>query len=248
MRGSSLPSLPSLLLVAAATAGCYRSPGVPVDHRAPLAAPAGPAPRLAWADHGFEASRLPAVSADGAAILIGIRDDDGGRGNPNYRLELRDRRDAKLAGQLVLAADEADAMIDADGKTAELDRRIAAANRWLEQQHAARGFVPLRPLEVEPGEEIASSFRATGGGVTVEWRPSRLTIAHGGQMLVDRATPTTWLVQDRPRPGDLPACHNPAYLGAAAVSLPHKVALLRIDYGGTDTCWEPNDQRHVVAW
>lgn len=239
-------SRPLLLLLLAA--GCYRSAEAPAEGLAAAPAPAGPAPRLAWIEHGFDAARLPAVSADGAAVLIGIRDADGARGNPNYRLELRDRRDARLAAHVVLAADEADAMFDADGKAAELDRRIAAANRWLAAQHAARRFVPLRRLEVEPGEEIASASRATGGELTVEWRPSRLTIARAGRPLLDRATPATWLARERPRGAGLGPCHNPAFLGGAAVDLAREIALVTIQYGGTDLCWEPDAVHHVVAW
>ncbi len=240
----TFPLLPWLPLLAAA--GCYRSSGAPVENRVETVTIT--LPRIAWMEHGFVAVRLPAVSADGATVLLGIQDADGGRGNPNYRLELRDRGDAKLGEHVVLTANEADAMIDAGGKTATLDRRTAAANRWLSEQHAAKRFAPLQPLEVEPGEEIASAFRATGGGITVEWRPSRLTIAKAGQPLLDRATPATWLARDRPMPGGTEACHNPAYLGGAAVDLEHKVAVLQIAYGGTDTCWEPNAAHHVVAW
>jgi hypothetical protein len=247
LRASSL----RLLLLLLAAAGCYRSPGAALEPRSaprtglvPLSAP----PRIAWREHRFAAAHLPAVSADGAAVLIGIQDADGGRGNPNYRLEVRDRRDAKIAGHTVLTADEADSMFDAGGKTAELDQRIAAANRWLGEQHRARRLIPLLPLAVLPGPEIASAFRATGGGVILEWRPSRLTIAQGGKLRLDRATPPTWLAEARPRPAGMPECHNPAYLGAAAISLEHRVALLQIAYGGTDTCWEPNAAYHVVAW
>jgi hypothetical protein len=32
------------------------------------------------------------------------------------------------------------------------------------------------------------------------------------------------------------------------VNLEHKVAILTIGYTGTDTCWEPSDAPHVVAW
>ncbi|HWU87678.1 MAG TPA: hypothetical protein VN253_10410, partial [Kofleriaceae bacterium] len=125
----------------------------------------------------------------------------------------------------------------------------AAANRWLSEQHAARHLVPLVPLEVEPGEEIASAFRATGGGVTIEWKPSRVAITHNGKPLVDRPTPTTWLVADKPMyPGATDMCHNPAFLGGAAVDLQRKLAVLVIDYYGTDTCWEPPATYHVVAW
>jgi hypothetical protein len=188
------------------------------------------------------------VSADGTAVLLGIQDHDGGRGNPNYRFELRDRSDGKLATHSVLTVAEAESMYDAAGPSPKLTERVAAANRWLAEQHAARRFVSLARLEVLPGEEIASSFRATGGGVTVEWRESRLTIAQGTQPILERATPPTWLAKDRPGPAELGPCHNPAFLSAAAVSLEHKVALIVVGYGGTDTCWEPEAQHHVVAW
>lgn len=237
-----------LLVLAAAAGGCYRSPGTPLEGTAPPTAPAGPAPRLAWVDNGFDASGLPAASAGGDAVLLGIQDADGARGNPNLRFEVRDRRDAKRSVHVVLAADEADAMFDAGGKTAALDERIAAANRWLAEQHGLLRSVPLQRLEVEPGEEIASSFRATGGGVTLEWRPSRLVIAHAGRPLLDRETPAAWIPKDRPMAGGTETCHNPAFLGGAAVSVEHRIAVLTIQYGGTDTCWEPDAAHHVVAW
>jgi hypothetical protein len=248
MRGS--PLLPRLIFAAAAAAaaGCYRSSGAPLEGRTePVTLPAPP--RIAWREHGFVGARLPAASADGDAVLLGIADADGGRGNPNYRLELRDRQGGKLTEHVVLTANDGDAVIDAGGKTADLDRRIVAANAWLAEQHRARRFTPLERLEVKPSEEIASAFRATGGGVTLEWRPSRLTIARAGAPVLDRATPPTWLAEDRPMGGGgAEVCHNPAYLGGAAVSLPHKLAVLQIAYGGTDTCWEPNAAHHVVAW
>jgi hypothetical protein len=245
-KASSVRHVAPLLLLCAA--GCYRSPGAPLEGTAPPTAPAGPAPRLAWIDNGFDASGLPAASADGRAVLLGIRDADGARGNPNFRLEVRDRRDAVLERHVVLAAEEADAMFDAGGKTAELDARIAAANRWLAEQHARLRAVPLQPLEVEPGEEIASSFRATGGGLTLEWRPSRLVIAQAGQERLARVTPAAWIPKDRPMAGGTETCHNPAFLGGAAVDVARKLVVLTIQYGGTDLCWEPDAQHHVVAW
>jgi len=240
--------LGSLLLLVAVAAGCYRSSGTPpLEGSAGL--PAGPAPRLSVDASSFETSRLPAVTADGAAILLGIQDRDGARGLLNYRFELRDRGGAKIAEHVVLTAEEAYAMDEPGGEVPQLDRRIAAANRWLEQQHAQRRFTPLTPLEVEPGEEIASSFRATGpGGVTASWRQNRLTITQAGKPLLDRATPETWLAKDRELPGGHGTCHNPAFLSQAAVSLSHKLALIVVGFGGTDTCWEPEPGYHVVAW
>lgn len=244
--------LPALLLLLP-LAGCYRgdrAPPAPAPE--PAAAPAGPPPRLAWTGHEFEASRLPAVSADGAAVLIGLEDNDGGRGNPNYRLELRDRLDAKISRHTVLTVDEVDALYDADGGLRGMDERIADANRWLADQHAVRRFVPLAELEVEVGDQIAWAFRATGhgvtNGVTIEWKDSRVTIAQGGRTLLSRPTPPSWLAETRPRGSGGGTCENPAFLGVAAASLPHKVALLTISYSGNDTCWEPSNAPHVVAW
>jgi hypothetical protein len=236
------------LLILATTVGCYRSSGTP-PLEGSAGPPAGPAPRLSVEESIFETSRLPAVTADGAAVLLGIQDHDGARGFLNYRFELRDRGGAKLAEHVVLTTEEAYAMDESSGEVPLLQRRIADANRWLEQQHAQRRFTPLTPLEVEPGEEIASSFRATGpGGVLLEWRQNRLKLTQAQRPLLDRATPETWLAQDRERPGGHGACHNPAFLSQAAVSLSHKLALVVVGFGGTDTCWEPEPGYHVVAW
>jgi len=245
--------LPALLLLVAA--GCYQGTGCyhgasapPAGGPGPAAAPAGPPPRLAWTGHELDASRLPAVSADGAAVLIGIEDNDGGRGNPNYRLELRDRLDAKIDRHTVLTVDEVDALYDADGNLRGMDDRIAEANRWLADQHTVRRFTPLTELEVETGDDIAWAFRATGHGVTIEWKDSRVTIAQGGRTLVSRPTPPSWLAERRLRGSGGGTCENPAFLGSAAVSVEHKVALLTISYSGNDLCWEPSNAPHVVAW
>jgi hypothetical protein len=188
------------------------------------------------------------VSADGAAILLGLEANDGGRGNANFRFELRDRSDAKLAGHSVLTVDEYDEIQGTDGKLRGMDARIDAANRWLAEQHAARRFVPLTELPVETGDEIATPFRAIGSGVTLEWRGNDVTITEGGKQLVARDTPPEWGDQRRPRGGPGETCENPAFLGQAWISLPHKLAVLSVSYSGNDLCWEPSNAPHVIAW
>lgn len=237
-------SLTPLLLLAA----CYRSSDAPPATPGPGDVPPGPPPTLAWTGHQFESTRLPAVSADGTAVLLGLEDNDGGRGNPNYRFELRDRRDAKLAGHPVLSVDEVEALQDGEGNLRGMDVRIAAANRWLTEQNAARRFTPLAELDVETGDEIATAFRATGHGVTLEWKPNHVTITLGGKPLVARDTPPSWNADRRPRGSGGEVCENPAFLGAAWVSLPHKLAILTISYAGNDLCWEPSNAPHVIAW
>ena len=43
-------------------------------------------------------------------------------------------------------------------------------------------------------------------------------------------------------------CHNPAFLDSAYLDAGRKTALLIVQYDGTDTCWEPAAQEHVIAW
>jgi len=239
---SIAPRLAPLLLLAAA---CYRSSDAPP---APPAPAAGPPPTLAWAEHNFETTRLPAASADGTAILLGLQANDGGRGNANFRFELRDRSDARIAGHSVLTVDEFDQIQGPDGKLLGIDERITAANRWLAEQHAARRFAPLTELPVETGPEITVPFRATGGGVTLEWRANRVTITEGGKQLVARATPLEWGDQRRQRGSGGDFCENAALLNQAWVDLPHKLAVFTVSYSGNDTCWEPSNAPHVIAW
>jgi hypothetical protein len=196
-------------------------------------------------------TRLPAVNADGREVLLPTQDTDGGRGNPNLRVVIKDRADVEVGKHVVLTVEEAGPMFDGGDKHPELDQRIAAANRWLGEQNTARRLVPLAPLEVERSEEMASSFRATGRSVTLEWKQNRVTIVQDGKPLVDRATPATWLVADRPMypgAGADEICHNPAFLGSASIDASRKIAVLVITYSGTDSCWEPPATHHVVAW
>jgi hypothetical protein len=207
---------------------------------------------VAWGDNSFTTTRLPAVSADGAAVVIAIQGGDGARGNPNLRMVVKDRADAEVVKKMILTASEAQEILDGADVMQAFEARVAAANRWLGEQHAARRFAALTPLEIENFGTIDKPVaRATGGGVTVEWQDSRLKITQSGKALVERITPKTWLVKDRPMyPGAGPdeVCHNPAFLKAAAVDMGRKIAVLAIGYMGTDSCWEPSDVQHVVAW
>ncbi|HWO25289.1 MAG TPA: hypothetical protein VNO30_41400 [Kofleriaceae bacterium] len=237
---------PWLLLLAVAS--CHRAPAAPrIEGRASADVHADAAPRLTWNEQDvynqFDAPRLPAVSASGAAILLGIRDMDGNRGNANYRFEIRNRRDAKIAGYTVLSIEEGGTIFEPDGGTRELERRIAVANHWLEEQHGVKRFAPL--TKITPVDQLA--FRATGGGITVDWVPSRLKIAHAGKTLLERTTPATWLVKGEPMMAGI-SCPVLARLADASVSLAHKVALLEISYYGTNQCWPTNSQHHVVTW
>lgn len=229
-----IASIVSCLALAGA-AGCYRS-STPAEPAAPAVITA--APSVAWSDGRFEATRLPAVSADGAVVVIAIRDQDGARGSPNLRLELRARSGTAIAKHVVLTVEEADRRApDAMGA------RIPAANRWLADQHAARRFVPLVALENASGGDLAGR-----GDVQVEFNAERFTLEHAGKLVVDRATPADWLATPRPPTSTGMVCENFPFIRAVAVAVEHRIAVLTIGYRGTDLCWEPDDTQHVVAW
>jgi hypothetical protein len=43
-------------------------------------------------------------------------------------------------------------------------------------------------------------------------------------------------------------CSNPDFLRDAFVAADAKLVVVRVAYRGTDTCWEPTSQLHVIAW
>jgi hypothetical protein len=43
-------------------------------------------------------------------------------------------------------------------------------------------------------------------------------------------------------------CSNPAFLSGAYHATEINALVVDIGYKGTDTCWEPSDQLHVIAW
>ncbi|MGN6108609.1 MAG: hypothetical protein ACTHU0_26120, partial [Kofleriaceae bacterium] len=232
---------------------CGSSAPGPLHHTGSSPPTAGP--EVTWGQAGFETPRLPAVSADGELVVLAYQDIDGGRGNPNLRLVTVDRRDTETGRHVVLAADDADQLIGPDPRSPELDARIAEANRWLGELHGRRALVALAPLAEDNAPDVAPSerTRAAGGGVTVEWKGGQLRITQDGKVVVDRATPPQWLAEDRPIPpevtgGELEKCSNAAFLGGAAVDVEHEVAVITVSYTGTDLCWEPANQQHVVAW
>ncbi|HUJ63585.1 MAG TPA: hypothetical protein VLX92_34030 [Kofleriaceae bacterium] len=82
----------------------------------------------------------------------------------------------------------------------------------------------------------------------VELRAGRLTISQSGKRVVDRRIPAAWRGRSYDsRSADL-TCHNDEFLASAFV-VPHaRMVVLDIAYHGTDTCWEPTDELHVVSW
>jgi hypothetical protein len=238
----------SLLLIA--VAACSASSAAPLAGQAPTRSPAGPPPTIAWGDHNFVANGLPAVSSDGSLVVLAVMREDGARGNPNLAIVVINRRDAITSKGDILTADDADRVVT-DTVTPELHARIAGANDVLARIHAGHDLVPLDTLFVDDSIAPPQRHLVENNTMSIDWKPSVVEVRRKGQRLLDRDTPASWLAKDTkmcPHGGCTEICHNPAFLDRAWASADRAIAVLKISYEGTDTCWEPPSEYHVVAW
>lgn len=197
------------------------------------AAATGPAPTVGWAFNRFTVTGLPAVASDGSLAVATVRDPDGGRGYPNLSLVIRDRSDRVVNRIEVMAANEYEPFDAQDDAGPQLAARIASANRALGELHAR---VPL--VEMVPATDVI-----------VEWSSPRLHVRTPAGRQLHVVDGTSWLAPSGPRCQQCPPCDNPAYVASthAAPSV-ERLLLVTIAYEGTDSCWEPASQPHVVAW
>ena len=207
-------------------------------------APTTPAPSIKWIDNGFDVTGLPAVTRDGTRVVFARHDSDGGRGNPNLRIVEVGRTDAIVEAIIVLRVDEVDDLFTSDGHHPKLDARMSAANTWLAKLHHEADLVALSHL---PG--LPAPADGTSRDLRVDWQHDHLRLLRGATVVHERETPATWRAEDHAMCGGCAEiCHNPASVGEAYVDDVRRIALLVIRYEGTDTCWEPPDQLHVVSW
>jgi len=225
-----------------ATAGCS-PPGSPLlIGRAP-GGPANAAPTVRWAGRAIATTGLPAIARDGRSIVIAHRDGDAGRGNPNMTLVEKDRGDRELDRRVVITSDDVDRL-----DPHELELRFTAAARWLDERAAARQLVAMAALVTTAPTDDAPA-QATGAGLTVRWTPNQLIIERVGGTAVVRATPTSWLAADYPLCQTCSeVCHNEAFLAGGYADVERSAAVVVVAYRGTDTCWEPGSQEHIVVW
>lgn len=235
-------SLHSAFVVGLGLAACGSQAPAPLTGRATPASSA-PAPAVRWTERDVATTGLPAIASDGHAVVIAHRDNDGGRGNPNLTLIEKDRGDQIVRRMVVITAGEVESLAPD-----QIAARFADANRWLGERHAADRLVAMTALVVDrPGSAGADTAR--GGGVTLRWTPSQLALELPGAAALQRTTPASWLAADRPMcNGCAEVCHNDAFLAGGHVDVERAAALVVIAYRGTDTCWEPSSQHHVVAW
>ena len=247
----------ALVLLAAACGGSSKNTAV--GNGGGPVGPLGPVPTISFdttaGDWGeFRTSGLPAVSHDGTRVLIERVDNDGGRGAPNLTLAVRDRADAKVAEYVVLTADSAAGSSDDSGEIAPAKPDVTAANAWLADQHRSAAFTVLAPGTVDSdSESILEQTRwsvAVGDATITLDQDAKLVVVQGGKPVLSK-TMSAWIAPSYPMYPNAPAdeqCSNPHFVDAAYIDPAHKLALLRVAYTGTDSCWEPASELHVVAW
>jgi hypothetical protein len=216
-------------------------------------APMSPAPTISWTDSHIVDRLLPAIATDGSVVVLGIEKPDGARGNPNFRLELRGRDDRVQWSNEVLTASEVDsgAFFDETGPLTPLRDRIARANAALADLHAKHHLVPLKKMALENNDDAPPSEQtAHGGNLVVVWKADHVIVSDergdGKAVLLDRAAPTAWLAA--PSRSNTQTCSNPAYLDETWAAPEQHLVVITVNYEGTDTCWEPDAQLHLVTW
>ncbi len=193
------------------------------------AKPRGDAPQIAWGQDRFAWKGLPAIARDGSLGVVPLVDNDGGRGYANLRLEIRDKFDQTTQGINVLTSNEYERLVP-DGKPSkQLEARITTANQQIAGLHAAHDLVEMKV--VEP---------AAAG---VKYENGKLTLANG--RVVDG---TPWRAPSGKRCEQCEPCENPEFLKNVYAAPGINAVVVDIAYHGTDTCWEPGDQWHLIVW
>jgi len=237
------------LLIAVAACGST-PPATRQEQAAPVPehpARSTPAPTIEFADNAFHARGLPAVARAGEVAVVAVSDSDGGRGYPNLHVEVRDREDKVLETHSVLSADEYARLAQGGRATPSLDERIAKVNHALATLHGLHDLVMMRKLEAVPpaGEDL--QHMCTGDGFDVDFRSGQLAVfRHNSQRPLVAREATGWEAPPRTAAGE--PCTNPSFLAAAYHARGINTMVVVIGFRGTDLCWEPGDEYHVVTW
>jgi hypothetical protein len=238
-----------------AVAACGGSPPPPthdttLSSRAADVIPerATPAPKVVFADNAFITDTLPAVARASEITVVPIRDNDGGRGYPNLKLEVHDRNDKLLQTIQVMTSNEYETLA-LDGKASPaLVQRIDAANQELQKLHGVHDLVPMHPLDMQRPKDGSEQHMAMGDDLDVDWDKDHLHVFHHNTdhpiAIVDGKP---WLAKQHTPVQGL-TCENPAFLKAVYHAQGINVVVVQIAYHGTDTCWEPGDQLHAITF
>ena len=182
-----------------------------------------------YRDPSFGAAGLPAVSKDGKQVAFVRELQDGGRGNPNLSLVIRDARSGEDLEVIEILAVEP--RWD-PAREAQVRARLAAANRRLE----AGDWKPMEPPEYDDVAVDGAAVTLAIGALTVRARGDRLEIARRRRVLArrqlrgwlgagDQECPTAPRLRDAHAGGDL--------------------LLVVIGFEGDSGCWREPEHRII---
>ena len=238
----------SWLVIVAACGGASTPPAQPLAQHYEEAAPRPGAPTIGWKDNNFVVTGLPAVARGGEEAIVPVIESDGGRGYPNLRLEVRDRSDKVVQTIAVMTPNEYETLAPGGSPSRSLTDRIAAANAELAKAHGVHDLVAMHPLELQAATGDQDAHLAIGDGVDVDWNQDHLHVfSHNTDHSLTTADGAAWLAKDTKHAGG-DVCHNPAFLRRVFHATGISALVIEIGFHGTDTCWEPGDQLHLVVW
>jgi hypothetical protein len=242
----------ALLATLAACGGTSTAPATPTtieNHPAPLRERDTPPPTIAFADRRFQWTGLPAVAKGGELAIVPISGGDAGRGYPNLKLEVHDRSDRTIQTIDVMTSNELETLAPGGAPSTTLQQRITDANAELARLHGVHDLAPMHTLELQKPADGSAQHLAIGDGFDVDWNTDHLHVLHHNtDHEVIALDGKTWLVEDHKPCPTCPPCENPAFLDGVYHAEGINLLVVQIGYRGTDTCWEPADQMHVVTW
>jgi hypothetical protein len=241
-----------------AIAACGGGAAAPAKIPAGVARAEAPVPvvRLSVDPSDKQHEHLPALTLDGEQ-LAWVRMSSGG-GPPDVHLVVRDTDGDEITRELVLVRAEEQEW-DQDGQSTLDPKVLAAREREANAWFSARRWARLDAFTMAPDEaddapwDIARS--ASLGDLVVEYDEPKLVIRRGGRVVVDRQVPE-WSAPrqrsdalcDDPTPVDPSCtCSNPAFLTGVQADSARTVLVVWLDFYGTDSCWEPPSEPHLVV-
>jgi hypothetical protein len=214
------------------------APSSTVSDTAP---PDAPLPQASWLD------ALEAIDDDGKTVAVANHVTLGARDDERLLLDLIDVASDRLVRR-VIVSDPGHPESDAGGE--------AKARRVLAERHWSK--LTSYDVEEDPGAPVRQggmsapfrSNRASGEGLAIEYREPVLVVrdtATGTEIL--RRTVRTWSKSGGARCPGCGFCPAPlANLAYVRGDRARRVLLVSVGFqGGTDICWEPSTEAHVVA-
>jgi hypothetical protein len=188
---------------------------------------------------------LPAVTLNGS--LVAVAHDGGGQSEDQLFLDLVDVPGDRTMHRVIIAdPSHPDARTGAEAKA----RSLLAEQSWVKLTEYAVEVDPSAPLRQGGVGETFRNNRASGEGLTVEYREPILVVRDGaaaGREIIRRSERAWSGRVGEPCIGCV-MCPAPlANDGAVWGDRSRRVLLVRVDYhGGSDTCPEPAPTFHVV--